>query len=114
MADRQTLRDHAREMRHEPTPSERLLWGMLRRRPNGLKFRRQVPLGDYIVDFACLYPKIIVECDGGQHADSVYDAGRDDWLRAQGFEVLRFWNNDVVENVEAVVDAILRVSRRGR
>ena len=114
MAARQELRDRARTMRREPTPAERRLWGLLRGgRLEGLKFRRQVPLGDYIADFACLYPKVIIECDGGQHADSTYDAARDAWFRAQGFQVLRFWNNEVVEHPEAVAEAILRALGRG-
>jgi len=114
MPDRRDLRDRARAMRREPTPAERTLWGLLRGgRLSGLKFRRQVPLGGYIADFACLYPKVIVECDGGQHADSAYDAARDAWFRAQGFQVLRFWNSEVDENSEAVAEAILRALGRG-
>jgi very-short-patch-repair endonuclease len=91
MTDRDVLKDRARAMRHEPTVAERKLWDRLKGgRLGGMKFRRQVPLGGYIADFACFYPKIIVECDGGQHADSAYDATRDAWLRAgfQGHAVL--------------------------
>ena len=101
-------------MRHEPTPAERKLWGLLRgAQLSGLKFRRQVPLGGYIADFACLYPKVIVECDGGQHADSAYDTARDAWFRAQGFQVLRYWNNEIIDHPEAVAEAILRALGRG-
>ncbi len=70
-------------MRHDPTDAERRMWSMLRSRQfGGLKFRRQFPLGSYIVDFACLDPRIIVECDGGQHANSGYDEAHDAWLKA--------------------------------
>ncbi|MDR3509929.1 MAG: DUF559 domain-containing protein [Caulobacteraceae bacterium] len=88
--DRRGLRDRARGMRREPTPAKRRLWSLLRGGAlEGLKFRRQVPLGTYIADFACLYPRVIVECDGGQHADSAYDAARDAWFTAQGFKMIR-------------------------
>ena len=71
------------------------------------KFRRQQPLGNYIVDFVCLEKRLIIEVDGGQHAEqSDYDAERDDWLREQGFIVLRFWNNDVLKNFEGVTERI--------
>ena len=112
-ADRQ-LRDRARAMRREPTPAERTMWSLLRgSRLAGLKFRRQAPLGDYIADFVCHFPKVIVECDGGQHADSAYDAARDAWLQSQGFTVLRFWNGEVIERPRGVADTILRALERG-
>ena len=82
-------------------------------RLDGLKFRRQVPLGSYIADFACFDPKLIIECDGGQHADSAYDERRDAWFSEQGFRVLRFWNGHVADDIESVVEAILRIARRG-
>jgi very-short-patch-repair endonuclease len=114
MPDRRELRDRARAIRHEPTPAEKALWDLLRGgRLGGLKFRRQVPLGAYIADFACLYPRVIVECDGGQHADRSYDAERDAWFRTQGFLVLRFWNGEVVDNREGVGVAILQAIGRG-
>jgi very-short-patch-repair endonuclease len=114
MADRRELLDRARGMRHQATLAERLLWSRLRGgKPDGLKFRRQVPLGHYIADFACFDPKLIVECDGGQHADSGHDETRDAWFVAQGFHVLRFWNGHVAEDVESVVEAILRAARKG-
>jgi very-short-patch-repair endonuclease len=73
----------------------------------GLKFKRQKPIGRYIVDFVCYSPKLIVELDGGQHADqTAYDDRRNDWLRRQGFVVLRFWNNEVLTQTEAVLEAI--------
>ncbi len=112
MADRKTLLARARAMRREPTPAERKLWRLLRgAKLQDLNFRRQLPLGPYIADFVCLDPRLIIECDGGQHADSAYDADRDAWLRAQGFIVLRFWNNEV-ENDEDVVVRILSAARR--
>ena len=112
-ADR-ALRDRARAMRREPTPAERAMWGLLRAgRLAGLKFRRQAPLGDYIADFMCHFPKVIVECDGGQHADSAYDATRDAWFRSQGFQVLRFWNGEVIERPRNVGEAILRAVGKG-
>ena len=114
MAARRELRERARAMRHEPTAAERKLWAPLRGgRLGGLKFRCQLPLGGYIADFACLRPRIIIECDGGQHADSAYDAARDAWFRAQGFRVMRFWNGDVLDDPGAVAETILRALGRG-
>ena len=99
--DKQIAR--ARRMRREPTLAERALWRILRGRQFGsCKFRRQVPLGPFIVDFLCLERRLIVECDGGQHADSAYDERRDAWLKSQGFIVLRLWNTDVLNEGEAV------------
>ncbi|HEY7221166.1 MAG TPA: endonuclease domain-containing protein [Candidatus Binatia bacterium] len=103
-------RARARQLRRNPTDAERLLWQKLRCwQIDGFKFRRQQSLGRYIVDFVCLERRLIVELDGGQHAeDGEYDAERDAWLRAQGFTVLRFWNNDVIQNSEGVTDRILK------
>ena len=86
------------------------MWGRLRgRRFTGYKFRRQMPLGRYIVDFACLDRRLIIELDGGQHTEQVqYDAARTAWLHEQGFEVLRFWNHEVFEDWEAVEEVIWR------
>jgi very-short-patch-repair endonuclease len=102
------LLDFARTMRAKPTDAEHRLWQHLRagRLPN-FKFRRQQPLGNFIVDFVCLEARVIVELDGGQHNGSASDVKRDEWLRAQGFVVLRFWNNEVFENLEGVVERIL-------
>jgi very-short-patch-repair endonuclease len=100
-------------MRREPTDAERVMWRMLRSRQfEDLKFRRQLPLGDYIVDFACLSPRIVIECDGGQHAESGYDAMRDAWLQARGFKVLRFWNGDILQEPEGVLTMILEAIAR--
>jgi very-short-patch-repair endonuclease len=98
----------ARELRNNPTEAERLLWRHLRlRQIGGYKFRRQQPVGRYIVDFVCLEKRLIVELDGGQHQKQAsYDARRSAWLQAQGFHILRFWDHEVLKHVEAVRDAI--------
>lgn len=102
-------RDFARQLRHELTDTERQMWRELRaHRFAGLKFRRQHPIGDYIVDFICLEQKLIVELDGGQHAEMTgYDRIRDAWLHERGYQVLRFWNNEVVGSLEGVLERIL-------
>ena len=103
----QTAQRHARTLRVSMTDSERCLWRRLRLEQLGVKFRRQHPIGQYIVDFACLSPKLIIEIDGSQHIDqALADQARDAWLRAQGFQVLRFWSNDVLTQTEAVLVAI--------
>ena len=90
------------------TDSERKLWSGLRSEQLAVKFRRQHPLGNYIADFACLSPKLIVELDGSQHADqATYDARRDAFFRAQGFTVLRFATNEPLRNLPGVLTAIL-------
>jgi len=98
----------AKALRKRSTDVEIVLWRHLRaKQMEGLKFRRQQPIGDYIVDFVCFEKKIIIEVDGGQHAvETVRDAERDDWLRNQGFTVLRFWNNEVLTNTEGVLEKI--------
>ena len=103
------IREHARQLRKNPTDAERALWGKLRFwQLDGIKFRRQQPLGRYIVDFVCLEKRLVVEVDGGQHAeDANYDSDRDAWLREQGFVILRFWNNDVLKNIEGVMTVIV-------
>jgi len=94
-------------MRLNPTPAERRLWSMLRdRRMPVFKFRRQFVIAPYIVDFVCFERRLIIEADGSQHAESGHDKRRDAFLRLQGFSVLRFWNNDVLENASGVFDAI--------
>jgi very-short-patch-repair endonuclease len=98
----------ARHLRQESTDAERLLWSRLRaRRFFNLKFKRQQPLGAYIVDFVCFEAHLIIELDGGQHAQQLaYDRERDAWLAAQGFTVLRFWNNEAMNNLEGVLTKI--------
>ncbi len=104
------LRGFARAMRVEATDAEGRMWARLRDgRLDGLKFRRQVPIGNAIVDFICYERRLIVEVDGGQHGDTA-DAGRDAVLQRRGFIVLRFWNHDVLKNTDEVLD----VSRRRR
>jgi very-short-patch-repair endonuclease len=90
------------------TEAEKMLWSYLRASQiEGYKFRRQHPLGIYIVDFVCLKRKLIVEVDGGQHAERLEnDEARSAWLTGQGFRVLRFWNNEVLEEMEAVLEVI--------
>lgn len=99
----------ARALRKNSTDVERLLWKQPRaKRLAQWKFKRQQPVGFYIVDFVCFEARLIVELDGGQHANQLeYDANRTAWLEAQGFVVLRFWKNDVTENLEGVVQRIL-------
>jgi len=105
-----SARDFARRLRKDATNVEHLLWQELRaHRFFDLKFKRQQPLGDYIVDFVCLDKRVVVELDGGQHADrATYDKKRDHWLNQQGFKVLRFWNNEVLENKGGVLETIAR------
>src|ERR1041385_991674 len=96
--------DRARQLRINPTEAERRLWSALRdRRLRGCRFRRQHPVGDYIVDFASTRHRLIVEADGGQHADNIEDQQRTAWLESEGWRVLRFWNNDILANTEGVV-----------
>ena len=102
----------ARRMRTAPTQTERLLWKLLRdRRLEGMKFRRQVPVGPYVADFACLRHRLIVEADGPHH-DPAVDAARDAWLGAQRFRVLRFANADVLNRPERVLAAVAKAARR--
>jgi very-short-patch-repair endonuclease len=99
----------ARRLRVMMTDAERRLWSALRsRRLQGFKFRRQHPLGNYILDFACIEHRLVIEADGGQHADNKADAHRTAWLESQGWRVIRFWNNDILANTEGVLDTILR------
>jgi len=102
----------ARNMRREPTPPERTLWRVLRNfTVDGLKFRRQAPLGPYIVDFFCAEARLIVELDGITHVDEPRDAIRDAWLKARGYTVLRFWNNEVMANLDGVLEVIRALAR---
>ena len=99
-------------MRSESSDAEHRLWQILRaHRFAGYKFRRQVPLDFYIADFVCFAERLIVELDGGQHAESTSDPRRDAYLRAQGFRVLRIWNNDLFTNEEGVAELILSTLR---
>jgi very-short-patch-repair endonuclease len=85
------------------TDSERRLWHYLcQKQLDGFHFRKQCPIGPFVADFACLKAKLVIEVDGGQHADSATDAARDSWLAAHGYRTLRFWNNDVLQNTDGV------------
>lgn len=102
------LKTFARNMRAAPADAEVIVWRQLRaHRFAGHKFKRQQPIGNYIADFVCFEAKLIVEVDGGQHNDSAADKLRDEWLRSQGFTVLRFWNNEVSQNLDGVLTRIL-------
>jgi very-short-patch-repair endonuclease len=98
---------HARRLRQNPTEAEIRLWSKLRlKQIGGHRFRRQVPIGPYIADFACLERRLVIEVDGGQHSESGTDDVRTAWLERQGFRVLRFWNNDVLGNTDGVLTVI--------
>ena len=97
----------ARRLRTNATDAERLLWRYLsRRQAAGAKFSRQMPVGPFVCDFLCRERLLVVEVDGGQHCDNVKDIRRTAYLENEGYRVLRFWNHDVLENVEGVVQAI--------
>ncbi|RAP37081.1 ATP-dependent helicase HrpA [Legionella quinlivanii] len=101
------LKQRARNLRKNSTDAERHLWYYLRANRLGFKFKRQAPIGTYIVDFLCFERRLIIELDGGQHMDSqIYDIKRTDWLRAHGFRVFRFWNNEVFQQTESVLEII--------
>ena len=98
----------SRKLRKEMTDAELHLWRYLRMRQiRGLKFRRKCPIGSYILDFACVELKIALELDGGQHAEiKEKDAERIRWLNVHDWKVLRFWNNDVLQKIDSVLEAI--------
>lgn len=101
-----------KSLRSQLTEAERRLWYRLRaHRLGGFKFKRQVPIGSYIVDFACLNYRLVVEVDGGQHANSPKDRVRDEYLRTIGFHVLRFWNSDVLRDTDIVLAEIEKALR---
>jgi very-short-patch-repair endonuclease len=100
-------RDLARTLRRDATDAERIMWRLLRdRQLDGTKFRRQVPIGPFIADFASIGHKLIVELDGGQHSESLSDAHRDHYLTKCGWRIVRFWNNDVMKNREGVLESL--------
>jgi very-short-patch-repair endonuclease len=100
-------------LRQRQTDAERRMWMLLRdRRLAHLKFRRQLPIGNYIVDLICLAKGLIIELDGGQHNDNPGDAKRTTWLESRGYKVIRFWNNDVLKNREGVLTTILLALKR--
>jgi very-short-patch-repair endonuclease len=105
--DREAAKARGRRLRSNPSATERVLWERLRqRRLGGLKFRRQMPMGPYVLDFVCLRFRLIVEADGPFH-DPEKDAIRDAWLKAKGFRVLRFNNSEIHNQPELVADRVL-------
>ena len=114
MAGRKELISRAGQLRRQATDAERLLWYRLRGGQLGVKFRRQAPIGPYIVDFVCFQRRLVIELDGEQHrlpAKRAYDAQRTRWLQAQGFRVLRFWDSEVLTDIEGVLSRILKELR---
>jgi very-short-patch-repair endonuclease len=115
------LRDRARQLRRDQTDVESKLWSRLRARQlSGAKFRRQYPIGAFIADFCCYERRLVIELDGGHHAELVdADQSRTDFFVSQGYRVLRFWNNEVIENIDGVLGQIahtltLSLSQRAR
>jgi len=111
---RHSLVANARSLRKEMTDAERKLWSRLRRHQTGFYFRRQTPIGNYVVDFVCLKEKLIVEADGGQHYSDEgieQDKRRDEFLESQGFRVLRFSDIEVLKNTDGVVENIVEELR---
>jgi very-short-patch-repair endonuclease len=101
-------RGQALRLRRNLTEAEKLLWSKLRRNQlSGHYFRRQMPVGHFVADFGCAKAMLIVEVDGGQHADNPRDLRRTEWLEHQGYRVLRFWNNEVLGNLAGVIEVIL-------
>ena len=97
----------ARELRRNSTEAEKQLWLGIRKTLPHCKWRRQMPVGPYIVDFACFAERLVIELDGGQHAETAeYDADRTSYLQSQGYRVIRFWNNDVLCNMDGVLARI--------
>jgi very-short-patch-repair endonuclease len=107
MATPVSPQNRARELRRSQTDAERALWLLLRaRRFDGIKFRRQVPIGPFIADFATLERKLVVELDGGQHLESESDRKRDSYLAENGYRVLRFWNHEILGDPDSVLARI--------
>jgi very-short-patch-repair endonuclease len=102
------IKNNSRHLRNNMTDVERMLWAKIRgKQLQGFRFRRQHPLGVYIVDFICLELKLVIELDGSQHMQQQeYDMKRSQWLQKNSFTVMRFWNNDVLDNLDAVVQSI--------
>jgi len=110
------LRQHAKQLRTEQTEAELKLWYHLRaHRFEALKFRRQRPMGPYIVDFVCIDCSLVIEVDGGQHSEQAhYDQVRDQFLKSQGLRVTRFWNTQVLQELPAVLEQIRLAALAGR
>lgn len=106
---KQSKINSARALRGRMTDTERKMWYLLRdRRLMGCKFRRQHPVGPYIADFVCLEHRLVVELEGSQHADDPHQPARDAFLAAQGYRVLRFWNNEALKGSAAVCETVAR------
>ena len=98
---------NAQRLRRELTDAERMLWSVLRNRQlEGAKFRRQQPIGPFVADFVCQERRLIIEADGGQHSNSFTDGRRTAFLQSKGYRVLRFWNNDILSNLDGVAQVI--------
>jgi very-short-patch-repair endonuclease len=108
-----TTQERARELRRAQTPAEQRLWSRLRSKQlYGLKFRRQHPVGRFVVDFCCISRKLVIEIDGDSHASQeAYDQARTAWLEEQGYRVVRFTNREVTYNLDAVLEAIAQECR---
>jgi very-short-patch-repair endonuclease len=105
----------ARRLRRDSTDAEMKLWFALRdRRLGGFKFVRQKPIAPYVADFVCRDERLVIEVDGGQHSENLADRRRDASLNADGYRVLRFWNNDVLTNLDGVLTAILATLKSHR
>jgi very-short-patch-repair endonuclease len=102
----------ARKLRKNPTEAEKKLWALIRADQLGVRFRRQYPVGPYVVDFYCSSARLIIEADGGQHNENSSDMIRTAFLEGQGYRVLRFWNHDVLNNPEGVLERIREVLQR--
>jgi very-short-patch-repair endonuclease len=101
----------AKALRKRMTDAEQILWRHLRaHRLGGMKFKRQQPIGPFVVDFVCFDSRLVIEVDGGQHQDNEKDRTRDAWLEGQGYRVLRFWNNEVLNELPAVLEKIAAIA----
>jgi very-short-patch-repair endonuclease len=110
-----TVNPKARELRINTTDAERRPWSLLRgRQLEGYKFRRQHTVGSFILDFACVEHRLAIEADGGQHHDREADERRTAWLESQGWKVIRFWNNEILSNLDGVLCSILKELEAGR
>lgn len=104
------LRDFRKELRNEQTEAEKILWSKLRNNQIGYKFRRQYSIGAFIADFYCPKKRLVIELDGSQHIDNIeYDKERTKYFNSLNIDVLRFWNNEVFDNLEGVMEKILRI-----
>lgn len=103
----------ARTLRKNSTNTERIIWSFVRNRKFcNLKFKRQVPIGNYIVDFLCEEKKLIIELDGGQHntpENKILDSQRSQYLESKGYKIVRFWNNEVSNNLEGIYERLLEI-----